>query len=125
MDRISRCGREDPGSIPGCDKIKMNCNLPFMIKYVMRNKYKYYKYPEFLFKTMNLFFNSKLEKIYQSDQQFEEKTLKYIKNNLQKLGNKLDKWYIFSHNKKTKMVKSKIHMLKLQKNIIKRYKTAS
>ena len=84
-----------------------------------------YPYPEFLFKTMLFHLKSNLGKIHRSDQQVEGRHFKCIKNNLQRLGYKLERWYIFSHNKKSKMVKSKKHMLKLQRNIIKKYKIAS
>jgi len=99
--------------------------IPVVVKHFLKSKISFLPSPDFLFKTMSIFLKSNLGKIYQSDQQLEEKHLKNIKNNLQTLGNKLDRWYIFSHNKKTKMLKSKTHMLKLQKNIIKRYKITS
>ncbi len=91
----------------------------------METKTSFLPYPDFLFKSMSIFFKNNLGKIYQIDQQLEGKYLKNIKNNLHTLGDKLDRWYIFSHNKKTKMLKSRTHMLKLQKNIIKRYKITS
>ena len=99
--------------------------IPIANNHSIEAKTIYSSYPDFLFKTMTILLKSNLGKKYQSDQQFERKYLKNIKNILQIFGDKLDRWYIFSHNKKTKMLKSKTHMLKLQKNIIKRYKINS
>ena len=88
---------------------------------VRNNKENLFK-PEFFFNELSagIKINFKKKKLLNKDR--EKFFLKYIKKGALVTISSLNAWCLFSYNKKTKMLKSKRHILNLQKKIINCYK---